>query len=160
LQRGGQVVRVIRQRVQILVAQHERALVGLGLGAHAAALGDVDLLLFEFDAELDVQRLAAVGGDRDLRVLVGRETGRRGAHRVAAGRDAAEEVNALLVRRRRALGPALLGDERDGRADDDAAELVGDRAAERSGRLLLRRRGEGREREEERRSQTRADKLR
>jgi hypothetical protein len=55
-----------------------------------------------------------------------------------ARRDAREGIDALLIGRRRLLHAARV-DERDGRADDDAARLVLDEAAQRARRLLRRR---------------------
>jgi hypothetical protein len=75
-----------------------------------------------------------------------REARRIGAHRVGSGREAAQGVSALFVRRGRLLR-AVRALRRDGRADDRAAELVLDLTAQRP-RALRKGRADGQRHDE------------
>src|SRR5438270_6803819 len=66
LQLRLQLVRIVRERVEILSLQHNGVRVIGRRCVERVAFGlDIDILLHHFDLERDVERLRATGGNRD-----------------------------------------------------------------------------------------------
>ena len=100
MQRGGEIVRIVRQRVEVLALENYRAFVGVGIGAERGVAGcDRDLLLFDGGGELDVEGLTPAGRDFDRFVLEESKSGCNDSQKVLARRETAEYIGALIVRR-------------------------------------------------------------
>ena len=98
-ERRGQLFGVVGQGFEVFALQHDRA-GALVINVDRRLGGDRHLLLFERDAERDLAEVVATGADLHVRLLVGREARRGGAHGVGAGREAREQEVAFAVGRR------------------------------------------------------------